>query len=66
MLVFQIVAYVAFGFLCISWIISGVKKLNNIRSEQQITADEKESIIPKETDENKDDVEKLSENENSN
>ena len=29
MLVFQIVAYVAFGFLCISWIISGVKKLNN-------------------------------------
>ena len=65
MLVFQIVAYVAFGFLCISWIISGVKKLNSIRSEQQITADEKESIIPKENDENKDDVEELAENDNS-
>ncbi len=46
MLVFQIVVYVAFGFLCISWIISGIKKLNNIRSEQQISADEKESIFP--------------------
>ena len=37
MLVFQIVAYVAFGFLCISWIISGVKKLNNTRNIHYIS-----------------------------
>ncbi|MCR5187494.1 MAG: hypothetical protein K6C97_01060 [Treponema sp.] len=57
MLIFQIIVYVAFGFLCIYWIISGIKKLNNIRSEQEITAEEKESIIPPEKNE-----EKLTEN----
>lgn len=48
MFIFQIIVYVAFGFLCIYWIISGVKKLNSIRSEQEYSANEKESIIPEE------------------
>lgn len=44
--ILEIIVYVAFGFLCLHWILSGVKKIKEIRSEQAYEASEKESLIP--------------------
>lgn len=45
MVLFSIIAYTAFGFLCIHFIVSGIRKINDIKREQSLSdlyTDEKE------------------------
>ena len=41
MLYFSIIAYTAFGLMCIWFVISGVRKINQEKQNQQSVADEK-------------------------
>ena len=41
MLYFSIIAYTAFGLMCIWFVISGVRKINQEKQNQQAAADEK-------------------------
>jgi hypothetical protein len=45
MLYFSIIAYTAFGLMCIWFVISGVRKINQEKQNQQAEADSHEESI---------------------
>lgn len=45
MLYFSIIAYTAFGLMCIWFVISGVRKINQEKKDQQAEADSHEESI---------------------
>ena len=38
MMIFAVIAYVAFGTLCVYFVLSGIKKVKDIKKEQESTA----------------------------
>lgn len=45
MMIFAIIAYVAFGSLCVYFVLSGVKKVKDIKKEQESSVNLKDKNV---------------------
>ncbi len=45
MMIFAIIAYVAFGSLCVYFVLSGIKKVKDIKKEQESSVNLKDKNV---------------------